>query len=67
LHLKRFHGRAKAKVANRVHVKAQCKWDKLIIVVEQCSPLRKPTFVKLISQQLLQVLVFNACGMGSVP
>jgi hypothetical protein len=38
------------KVDNYNHAKAQCKWNKLIIVVEQCSPLSKPTLVKLASK-----------------
>jgi hypothetical protein len=38
---------------------AQCKWDKLIIVLKQCPPLPKPTLVKLTLQQLLQVLGLN--------
>ncbi len=45
---------------NRVCVKAQHKWDKLVIVKKQCPPLPKPTLVKLASKQLLQVLNINA-------
>jgi hypothetical protein len=43
------------------------KWNKLIIIVEQCPPLPKPTLVKLASKKLLQVLGFNVWGMGNVP
>jgi hypothetical protein len=43
------------------------KWDKLIIVAEQCLLLPKPILVKLTLEQLLQVLGFNVWGMGSVP
>jgi hypothetical protein len=45
---------------NRVRVKAQHKWDKLVIVKKQCPPLPKPTLVKLASEQSLQVLSINA-------
>jgi hypothetical protein len=38
-----------------------------IIVAKQCPPLPKPTLVKFISKQLLQVLDFNAWGMRNVP
>jgi hypothetical protein len=38
----------------------------LVIIVEQCPPLPKPTLVKLISKQMLQVLGFNVWGMGNV-
>ncbi len=38
------------KVPSRTHVKAQCEWDKLIIIAEQCPPLPKPTLVKLASK-----------------
>ncbi len=55
------------KVVSRARAKAQCKWDTLVIVIEQCPPLPKPILVKLISKQLLQVLNFNALGVGSVP
>jgi hypothetical protein len=48
------------KVANCACAKAQRKWDKLIIVAEQCPPLPKPTLVKLALEQLLQVLGLNA-------
>jgi hypothetical protein len=41
------------KIANRVHAKAQCKWDKLVIVAKQCPTLPKLTLVKLASEQLL--------------
>ncbi len=37
------------KVVSRVHAKAQRKWDKLVIVAKQCSPLSKSTLVKLAS------------------
>ncbi len=52
---------------SHAHAKAQCECDKLVIVIEQCSPLPKPTLVKLTSEQLLQVLGFNASGVGNVP
>jgi hypothetical protein len=48
------------KVVNHVHAKTQCKWDKLVIIAKQCPPFPKPTLVKLITKQLLQVLGFNA-------
>ncbi len=54
------------KVASRVRVKAQCEWDKLVIAAEQCPPLLKPILVKLVLEQLLQVLGFNVWGVGSV-
>ncbi len=41
------------KVASYAHVKAQHKWDKLVIVVEQCPPLPKPILVKLAFKQFL--------------
>jgi hypothetical protein len=47
-------------VINCVRAKTQCKWDKMVIVAEQCSPLPKPTLVKLASKQLLQMLGINA-------
>ncbi len=55
------------KVASHSHAKAQCQWNKLVIITEQCPPLPKPTLVKLTSKQLLQVFGFNARGMGSMP
>jgi hypothetical protein len=55
------------KVVNHAHTTAQHKWDKLVLIVEQCPRLPKPTLVKLASEQLLQVLGFNVWGMGSVP
>ncbi len=41
------------KVISCAHAKAQHEWDALVIVVKQCSPLPKPTLVKLTSKQLL--------------
>jgi len=41
------------KIVSLVCAKAQCKWDKLVIIAKQCPPLPKPTLVKLISKQLL--------------
>jgi hypothetical protein len=35
------------KVVNHVHAKAERKWDKLVIVVEQCSPLPKTNFSQI--------------------
>ncbi len=55
------------KVASHAPAKAQCEWDKLVIIAEQCPPSPKPTLVKLASKQLLQVLGFNAWGVGSMP
>jgi hypothetical protein len=55
------------KVANRLRAKAQCKWDKLMIIVKQCPPSPKLTSMKLTLEQLLQVLGFNAWGVGNVP
>jgi len=46
-------------VVSYAQAKAQRKWDKLIIVAEQCPPLPKPTLVKLILDQLLQMLGLN--------
>ncbi len=54
------------KVAHNTHAKAQRKCNKLVIIVEQCPPLPKPTLVKLISKQMLQVLGCNVWGMGNV-
>jgi hypothetical protein len=54
------------KVTSHVRVKAQCEWDKLLIITEQYSPLPKPTLVKLASKQLLQVLGLNVWGVGNV-
>jgi len=48
------------KVTSRICARAQRECDKLIIVAEQCPPLPKPTLVKLISKQLLQMLGVNA-------
>jgi hypothetical protein len=55
------------KVANCARAKAQHKWDKLIIVIEQCPKLPKPTLVKLAWEQLLEVLGFNVWGVGNMP
>jgi hypothetical protein len=41
------------KVVSRTRAKTQQKWDKLITLAKQCPPLRKPTLVKLTSEQLL--------------
>ncbi len=38
------------KVDNHICAKAQCEWDKLIIVANQCPPSPKSTFVKLASK-----------------
>jgi len=38
------------KVANRVCVKVQREWHKLIIVTKQCPLLPKPILVKLTSE-----------------
>jgi hypothetical protein len=38
------------KVVSYVRAKAQCKWNKLVIVTKQCPPLPKPTLVKLTSK-----------------
>jgi len=54
------------KVVSYGHVKAQRKWDKLVIIVKQCPPLPKPTLAKLILNQLLQMLGFNVWDVGSV-
>jgi len=54
------------KVVNCVRAKTQHEWDKLIIVAKQCPPFPKLTLVKFVPKQLLQVLGFNAWGMGSV-
>jgi len=48
------------KVVNCICAKTQCKWDKMVIVLEQCLPLPKPILVKLASKQLLQMLGLNA-------
>ncbi len=48
------------KVVGCVHAKTQRKWDKLVIVVEQCPPFPKVALVKLVSKQLLHVLGINA-------
>jgi len=55
------------KVVSHACAKAQCKWDKLMIVVEQCPPLLKLTSVKLTLKQLLQLLNFNVWGVVNVP
>jgi len=55
------------KVTSHVHAKAQCEWDKLIIVTKQCPPFPKPILIKLTSKQLLQVLSLNAWGVGNMP
>jgi len=38
----------------------------LLIITKKCPPLPKPTLVKLVLKQLLQVLGLNAWGVGSV-
>jgi hypothetical protein len=38
------------KVVSHAHDKIKQKWDKLIIITKQCSPLPKPTLVKLASK-----------------
>ncbi len=55
------------KVVSCTYAKAQCKWDKLVIITKLCPPLPKSTLVKLISKELLQVLGLNGWGVGSVP
>jgi hypothetical protein len=55
------------KVVSCTYAKAQCKWDKLVIITKPCPPLPKSTLVKLISKELLQVLGLNGWGVGSVP
>ncbi len=55
------------KVTSCTYAKAQRKWDKLVTIAEQCSPFSKLTLVRLASELLLQVLGFNAWGMGNVP
>jgi len=47
------------KVVSCTCVKARREWDKLITIAEQCPPFPKPTFVKLVLEQLLLVLGFN--------
>ncbi len=37
------------KVINRARAKARPKWDKLVIIIEKCSPLPKPTFRTIIT------------------
>ncbi len=54
------------KVVSHVRAKAQCEWDKLVIITKQCPPLPKPTLVKLASEQLLQVLGLNVLSMQSM-
>jgi len=61
-----MHGQNHEKVINYICAKAECEWDKMVIVAKQCPSLSKPFLVKLISKQLLQVLGFNAYGMGNV-
>ncbi len=46
--------------------KPNAKWNNLVIIVEQCPQLLKPTLVKLASEQLLQMLGLNVWGMGNV-
>jgi len=41
------------KVVSCTRAKTQQEWDKLITLAKQCPPLRKPTLVKLTSEQLL--------------
>jgi len=43
------------KVVSHAHAKTQCEWDKLVIVIKQCSSLT--------SEQLLQVLGLNASSV----
>jgi len=38
------------KIINCVHVKAQRKWNKIVIVTEQCPTLPKLTLIKLASK-----------------
>jgi hypothetical protein len=52
------------KVINRIRAKAQCEWDKLVIIVEQCPPLPKTNFGQINFKALLQVLGLRALGMG---
>jgi hypothetical protein len=54
------------KVVSRARAKAQREWVKLVIITKQCPPFPKPTLVKLVSKQLLQMLSFNAWGVGRV-
>ncbi len=32
-------------IVNYVHAKAQCEWDKMVIVAKQCVSLPKPTLI----------------------
>jgi hypothetical protein len=54
------------KVINYVRAKAQCEWDKVVIIAEQCPPLPKLNLVKLALKQLLQVLGLNVSSMGNM-
>ncbi len=55
-----MQGQNDENVINCICAKAECEWNKVIIVAEQCPPLPKPILVKLISKQLLQMFGFNA-------
>jgi hypothetical protein len=48
------------KVISHIRVKAQRKWNHLVVVTKQCPPFPKPALVKLALEQLLNVLGFNA-------
>jgi hypothetical protein len=54
------------KVISHAWAKVEQEWVKLVTVAKQCPPFCKPTLVKLVSKQMLQVLGLNAWGMGSV-
>jgi len=53
-------------VISYVRAKAQCKWDRLVIIVKQCPPLPKPILIKLVSKQMLKVLGLNAWDVESM-
>jgi len=54
------------KVVNRTCAKTEKEWIKLVTVTKRCPPFPKLVLVKLVSEQLLQVLGLTAWGMGSV-
>jgi hypothetical protein len=53
-------------VVSRAHAKAKKEWVKLVTIAKRCPPFPKLALVKLVSEQLLQVLGLTAWGAGSV-
>jgi len=52
------------KVVSRIHAKAQCERDRLVIIAEQCSSLPKPTLVKISFNTIFAIVGSQCLGCG---